>query len=112
MGMDVLGKPVVVVDENKKMTTLFAICVGDFKHNLVDGFAIGFAFKMCDPAVAWGILFATIYHEIPQEVGDFALLTKDVGLSMTSALLVNFLADAPRQVYGTPRSWRDAGKGF
>ena len=77
---------------NRKVTTLFAICMGDFLHNLVDGFAIGFAFKMCDTAVAWGILGATVYHEIAQEIGDFGLLTLDVGLSVPKALLWNFLA--------------------
>ena len=81
-----------VVDENKKMTTLFAILVGDFMHNIVDGFAIGFAFKFCDSSLAWSILLVTIYHELPQEVGDFALLTNEVGLSICTALFVNFLA--------------------
>ena len=80
------------VESNKKVTTLFAICMGDFLHNLVDGFAIGFAFKMCDTAVVWGILGATMYHELAQEIGDFGLLTLDVGLSVQKALFWNFLA--------------------
>lgn len=83
---------------NKMLTTLFSICIGDFFHNLVDGFAIGFAFKMCtdaetsDGVTGWTILFATMYHEIAQEIGDFCLLTHDIGYSVPMALLWNFLS--------------------
>lgn len=78
--------------DNALATTLFSVCIGDFAHNLVDGFAIGFAFKMCDHSLAWGILAATMYHEIAQEIGDFCLLTHDVGLSVKMALFWNFMA--------------------
>ena len=90
-----VDKPVdedqIVIDD-RTTTALFAICVGDFMHNLVDGFAIGFAFKMCDTSVAWGILGGTVWHEFAQEIGDFALLHHDVGLSIVQALAWNFLA--------------------
>ena len=78
--------------ENKKTTTVFAICVGDFAHNITDGFAIGIAFKHCDLTLAWGILGATLYHEIAQELADFVLLTSDAGCTVTQALLFNFVA--------------------
>ena len=83
------GSPAVA--NKMTMTMMFAICAGDFAHNLVDGFAIGFAFKMCDDKMVWGIVGATMYHEIAQEIGDFALLRYDVGLSLPVALAWNFL---------------------
>ena len=57
-----------MVCQSPSQPSPIAICSGDFAHNLVDGFAIGFAFKMCDHSLAWGILGATMYHEIAQEV--------------------------------------------
>jgi len=47
---------------------------------------------MCTSKLAWTITAATVYHEIAQEIGDFALLTQDVGLSIPVALAWNFVA--------------------
>ena len=79
---------------NKRNTTLLAICGGDFFHNLTDGFAIGIAFKVADcHEMAWGLVGATIYHEVAQEVSDYIMLTSDeVGLSIVQALLWNFIS--------------------
>ena len=80
--------------KNKGATTLLAICAGDFFHNLTDGFAIGIAFKVADcHEMAWGLVGATIYHELAQEVSDYIMLTSDeVGLSIVQALTWNFLS--------------------
>ena len=43
--------------------------------------------------MGWGIFLATVYHEIAQEIADFAILTSpEVGLSVGKAMLLNFLA--------------------
>ena len=76
---------------SEKARVVFAICFGDFVHNLTDGFFIGAAFQDCNSSMAWGIAIATILHEIPQELSDYLILTgPQVGLSTLSAVLVNF----------------------
>lgn len=96
---------------NKRMTTVFAICAGDFAHNLTDGFAIGISFKHCDLSLAWGILGATLYHEIAQELADFVLLTSDAGCTVTQALLFNFVAGTSVILGGLIGHGVDVGQG-
>ena len=77
---------------SEKARLIFAICFGDFMHNLCDGFFVGAAFKDCSDSKAWGIAVATILHEIPQELSDYLILTgPQVGLSTLSALAINFV---------------------
>lgn len=64
--------------------------VGDAVHNLIDGMAIGAAF-LIDPAVGLATTLAIALHEIPQEIGDFAVLVQG-GLSVRRALLLNLLS--------------------
>jgi zinc and cadmium transporter len=66
------------------------ILVGDSIHNLVDGVAIAAAFA---GSVPLGITtsVAVIAHEVPQEVGDFAILLKS-GYSRSRALWYNALS--------------------
>ena len=60
-----------------------AVVIGDFFHNLCDGFFIGAAFKGCGNAFGWSVAAGTILHELPQEVADFVILTgPDVGLGI------------------------------
>lgn len=83
----------VELKQNQSMSTVLAITFGDFAHNIVDGFAIGIAFKLCDKSLAWGIFAATLYHEIVQELADYVVLTSpSVGLSKVYALAINFFA--------------------
>nr|WP_321468501.1 ZIP family metal transporter [uncultured Desulfobulbus sp.] len=63
------------------------ILIGDSVHNFVDGVAIAVAFS---GSVSLGIAtaVAVIAHEVPQEVGDFAILLES-GYSRTRALIWN-----------------------
>lgn len=83
------------------------IVIGDIMHNAIDGLAIGAAFLVSIPT---GIVttLAVSAHEIPKELGTFALLLsrgwKDMKVvwvniataiaTLIAALLVYFLADA------------------
>ncbi|MFA5038351.1 MAG: ZIP family metal transporter [Candidatus Omnitrophota bacterium] len=63
--------------------------VGDGIHNFIDGIIIAASYS-----VSFGIGIATtlavILHEIPQEIGDYAILVNG-GLSRWKALALNFL---------------------
>ncbi len=66
------------------------ILVGDALHNFVDGAVIAAAFMSSVPlGVATGI--AVIAHELPQEVGDFAILL-DNGFTRMRALKWNLIS--------------------
>jgi len=66
------------------------ILFGDSLHNFVDGVAIAVAFTNSIPL---GITtsVAVIAHEIPQEIGDFAILLES-GYSKSRAILFNMLS--------------------
>jgi zinc and cadmium transporter len=66
------------------------ILVGDAFHNFVDGFVIASAFLTSVP-LGIAASLAVIAHEIPQEVGDFAILL-DNGYSRSRALTLNLLS--------------------
>jgi len=63
--------------------------VGDSVHNFIDGVIIAVSFLVSIPL---GIVtsIAIIAHEIPQELGDFAILVYG-GFKKSKALLFNFL---------------------
>lgn len=66
------------------------ILIGDSLHNFVDGVAIAVSFLTSAPL---GIMtsVAIISHEVPQEVGDFAILLHG-GYSRKKALIFNGLS--------------------
>jgi zinc and cadmium transporter len=66
------------------------ILIGDSLHNFVDGVAIAAAFTT---SVTLGVAtsVAVIAHEVPQEVGDFAILLES-GYSRSNALVFNLLS--------------------
>lgn len=68
------------------------ILIGDAFHNFVDGVVIAAAFLTSIP-LGIAAAFAVIAHEIPQEVGDFAILL-DSGYGRMKALLLNGLSSA------------------
>lgn len=63
------------------------ILIGDAFHNFVDGVVIAAAFLTSIP-LGIATSLAVIAHEIPQEVGDFAILLES-GYGRTKALLLN-----------------------
>jgi zinc and cadmium transporter len=66
------------------------IILGDSIHNFVDGVLIAAAF-LTDAQLGIVTSLAVAAHEIPQEVGDFAILLHS-GFSKTKALFYNMLA--------------------
>lgn len=70
----------------------YLVVIGDGLHNLVDGIAIAIAF-LADPALGVAATLAIAAHEIPQEVADYAILTK-AGMSKRRAVLLNGLSGA------------------
>ncbi len=65
--------------------------VGDAFHNFLDGVLIAGAFMGGGVALGIGVTIAVALHEIPQEMGDFAILVHG-GYSTTRALLFNLLS--------------------
>ena len=74
-------------NEHKAAGTL--ILIGDGLHNLVDGVLIAAAF-MTDIHLGIVTSLAVATHEIPQEIGDFAVLLNN-GFSRAKALWYNVL---------------------
>ena len=66
------------------------ILFGDSLHNFVDGVIIAVAFMTSIP-LGIATALAVIAHEIPQEVGEFAILL-DAGYSRSRALMLNALS--------------------
>ncbi len=74
------------------------ILIGDGIHNLVDGVLIGAAF-LTDVHLGIVTSLAVVAHEIPQEVGDFAILLHS-GFSRGKALAYNVLASLTTVIGG------------
>ena len=64
--------------------------LGDAIHNFLDGMAIGASFLISIP-VGISTTVAVVFHELPQEIGDFGVLVYG-GFSRGKALLFNFLS--------------------
>jgi zinc and cadmium transporter len=64
--------------------------LGDMIHNLIDGMVIGASFLI---SITAGIVttLAVAFHELPQEIGDFAILVYG-GFKKMKALALNFLS--------------------
>ena len=84
------------LSEKKKEVKLMSFAVismvGDFIHNMTDGLSIGVAY-VADYKMGVVTTMAMLFHEIPHEVGDFALLFQlkyslfqIVGLQLTTAM--------------------------
>jgi zinc and cadmium transporter len=66
------------------------LLIGDALHNFGDGVMLAAAFVTAIP-LGVATALAVVAHEIPQEVGDFAILLDD-GYSRRRALLLNTLS--------------------
>jgi zinc and cadmium transporter len=66
------------------------VLFSDGIHNFIDGIVIGTSFLVSVP-VGIATTLAVILHEIPQEIGDFAVLLH-AGYTKRRALWLNFLS--------------------
>jgi zinc and cadmium transporter len=79
-------------------STVASVMIGDTLHNFVDGAVIGAAVLTSVP-LGVSTAVAVAAHEIPQEIGDFAIFLH-AGYSRRKALLLNVLS-ALASVAGT-----------
>lgn len=89
LGAMMPGSPPPPVERPMTSTALMVI-VGDGLHNLTDGLAIGAAFSG-DPVTGFATALAVFCHELPHELGDFAVLLRS-GMSIKRALYYNLLS--------------------
>lgn len=75
----------------------YVILLGDGLHNFIDGVIIGASYLISIP-VGVATTLAVVFHEIPQEIGDFGTLLYG-GFSKRKALFWNF-ASALTSVLG------------
>ncbi|WP_305909498.1 ZIP family metal transporter [Methylomarinum sp. Ch1-1] len=81
-----------------RRSTGVLIILGDSMHNFVDGVLIAAAF-LTDTHLGIVTSLAVAAHEIPQEVGDFAILLES-GYSKGKALFYNILASLTTVIGG------------
>jgi len=86
------------VDKARHAATGNLILIGDGIHNMVDGVLIAAAF-LTDVHLGVVTSIAVIAHEIPQELGDFAVLLHS-GFSRGKALLYNILTSLTTVIGG------------
>ena len=84
-------------DKGKDSSTIALILFGDGLHNFVDGVLIAAAF-MTDIHLGVVTSIAVATHEIPQEVGDFAILLHS-GMSRMKSFVMN-VASSLTTVFG------------
>lgn len=75
---------------SKTKSFMFMIITGDGLHNFFDGIAIGVSYGS-SLAVGLSTSIAILCHELPHEIGDFAVLIKS-GMSIKRAVLYNTLS--------------------
>lgn len=61
----------------------------DFAHNFTDGLAIGASY-LAGPTIGFVTMVTVLVHEVPHEIGDFAILVQS-GFSKKRAMLVQLL---------------------
>eukprot|EP00126_Sphaerothecum_destruens_P012825 Sdes_comp21959_c0_seq1m20499 len=84
--------------------------VADFSHNFTDGLAIGASF-LSGHRVGLTTTLAVFLHEIPHEIGDFAILIQS-GFSRKSAMAAQVLT-AFGALFGTFCAlWLEGSEGF
>lgn len=76
--------------DEKVHSVVYLTIFGDALHNFLDGIAIAASFLISVP-VGIATTIAVIFHEIPQEIGQFAILLHG-GWTKKKALLYNFFS--------------------
>jgi len=69
--------------------TAYLNMIADAAHNFTDGMAIGASF-LIHPTIGWSTTIAVFFHEIPHELGDYAILVQS-GYSKQKAMLVQLM---------------------
>jgi zinc and cadmium transporter len=87
-----------VTDKHRDAASAKLILLGDGFHNALDGVLIAAAF-MTDVHVGIVSAVAVIVHEIPQEVGDLAILLHG-GMSRGKALVLNLVTSLTSVIGG------------
>ncbi|NND65725.1 MAG: ZIP family metal transporter [Gammaproteobacteria bacterium] len=85
-------------DQHRAATAGGLILVGDGLHNFLDGLLIAGAY-LVEPGLGIATAIAVFAHEIPQEIGDLAILLEG-GYSRRRALVWNLLVNALTVVGG------------
>lgn len=88
----------LVQDQHRHAASGWMILFGDGFHNLLDGVLIAAAF-MTDVHLGLVTSAAVIIHEIPQEVGDLAILLHS-GMSRSRALWLNLITSLTSVIGG------------
>ena len=86
------------VENARRLASGQLILIGDSIHNMVDGVLIAAAF-LTDVHLGIVTSIAVIAHEIPQEVGDFAILLNS-GYSRGKAFMYNVLVSLTTVIGG------------
>lgn len=76
--------------EKDKRAFTYMILYGDSVHNFIDGIVIASSY-LISPAVGLASTLAVVLHEIPHEIGDFAVLIHG-GFTHRKALIANFVS--------------------
>lgn len=84
--------------EHREQASAVLVIVGDSIHNALDGVIIGAAF-LADTSLGVVTAVAVMTHEIPQEIGDFAVLLNS-GMSRVRALLLNLFSSLTSVIGG------------
>jgi zinc and cadmium transporter len=88
----------VHLHEQRQKASGYLILTGDAIHNLLDGVLIAAAFLYSTPTgIAASV--AVVAHEIPQEVGDFAILLNS-GMSRRRAFALNVITSLTSVIGG------------
>ena len=82
------SEPSATVNPSVKLAGLLNL-IADFTHNITDGLALSSSFY-ASPTLGATTTVAVFFHEIPHEVGDFALLIQS-GFSKRKAMGAQFV---------------------
>jgi zinc transporter 7 len=82
-------QPVIANPNASVKTSAYLNLISDFSHNITDGLAIAASFYI-SKSVGSTTCLAVFFHEIPHEVGDFALLIQG-GFTKWQAMNSQFL---------------------
>jgi zinc and cadmium transporter len=97
----------VPTSKNHPHPFVYMNLLGDSVHNFIDGMVIAGSYIVSTP-VGIATTIAVIFHEIPQEIGDFSVLIHG-GFSKAKALFFNFIT-ALTAVLGAVLSLLIAGR--